>query len=167
MSPGPNVDIVPSKTYSWEEIETHHYDVVISGQAFEHIEFFWVTMSEMVRILKPGGLICVIAPNGFPEHRFPVDCWRFFTDGLVSLARYTSLEVLHAHTNCTPATNPINTTWLSHNCADAMLVARKPYKGLTRILDVSNYSCTPADHKALSEGMYTLEEVLKMVPKKE
>lgn len=159
MSPGPNVDIVPENTYNWREIETDAFDVVISGQAFEHIEFFWVTMSEMVRILKPGGLICIIAPNGFGEHRYPVDCWRFFTDGLVALARYTSLEVIHSHTNCTPATNPINTDWLSKGDADSMLVAKKPYAGATRILDINSYICTPANHNELRQGMLTYKEV--------
>lgn len=161
MSPGPNVDIVPKNTYNWREIETDAFDIVISGQAFEHIEFFWVTMSEMVRILKPGGLICIIAPNGFGEHRYPVDCWRFFTDGLVALARYTSLEVIHSHTNCTPAANPINTDWLSNSNADSMLVAKKPYAGATRILDFDSYICTPANHKELMPGMLTYKEAAK------
>lgn len=29
--------------YDWQEIETDSFDLVISGQAFEHIEFFWIT----------------------------------------------------------------------------------------------------------------------------
>lgn len=159
MTPGPNVDLVPKDPYSWQEIKTGNFDVVISGQALEHSEFFWLTMSEMVRVLKPGGLICIIVPNGFGEHRYPVDCWRFFTDGLVALARYTSLEVIHAHTNCTPLTNPIQLAWLNRAKADSMLVAKKPYAGATRILETNSYKCKPADHKKLRKGMLTNDQV--------
>ena len=68
MEAGPNVDIVPKSTYHWQEIENDSYDAVISGQALEHIEFFWVTVGEMVRVTREDGLICIIAPNGFDEH---------------------------------------------------------------------------------------------------
>lgn len=124
---GPNVDFVPNNLYRWDELDTDSFDVVISGQAFEHIEFFWVTISEMTRVLKKDGLLCIIAPNGFDDHRFPVDCWRFFTDGMIALAPYNSLHIVHAHTNSAPSLR--NHDWFSHDCADAMLVATKPYSG--------------------------------------
>ena len=63
MEGGPNVDIVPQNTYIWNEIKDDEYDAVISGQALEHIEFFWITIEEIIRITKEGGLICIIAPN--------------------------------------------------------------------------------------------------------
>ena len=151
MESGPNVDVVPKSAYQWHEIEDDSFDVVISGQALEHIEFFWVTVSEMVRVLKNDGLLCIIAPNGFGEHRYPVDCWRFFSDGMVALARYTSLEVLHAHTNCAPSDE--NTEWFSNDCADSMLIARKPYSGKTIIPDLNGYKCIPADQARLRGEM--------------
>ena len=33
------------------------YDLVYSGQTFEHAEFFWKTFAEMCRITKDGGLL--------------------------------------------------------------------------------------------------------------
>jgi SAM-dependent methyltransferase len=144
MEKGPNVDIVPESPYSWKEIEDDTYDVIISGQAFEHIEFFWITVAEMVRVLKKDGILCLIAPQGFGEHRCPVDCWRFFTDGMIALARYTNLNVLHAHTNCAPSVT--DRDWYSSNCADSMLVATKPYSGGTHLVNVQAYKCTPTDH---------------------
>ena len=84
MEDGPNVDIVLRNPYDWEAIDADSFDVVISGQAFEHIEFFWKIMEEMTRVLKKDGLLCIIAPNGFGEHRYPVDCYRFFTDGMLA-----------------------------------------------------------------------------------
>ena len=121
MEAGPNVDIVPKSPYNWQEIENDSYDAVISGQALEHIEFFCT--GEMVRVTREDGLICIIAPNGFDEHRYPVDCWRFFTDGMVVLARYFELEIIHAHTNAAPSIE--DEDWYSDDCADSMLIARK------------------------------------------
>ena len=159
MEAGPNVDIVPKATYNWEEIDNDSYDAVISGQALEHIEFFWLTIGEMVRVTKENGLICIIAPNGFGEHRYPVDCWRFFTDGMVALARYFELEILHAHTNASPDIK--DEEWYSENCADAMLIARKTYKGKARKSDLRNYKCIPSNHKKLMGEMKTYKEYLE------
>ena len=44
MVPGPNVDIVPNNIFSWDEIADASYDLVISGQAFEHIQYPWITI---------------------------------------------------------------------------------------------------------------------------
>jgi len=94
MAPGDNVDVVLDNPYKWREIGTHRADVLISGQAFEHIEFFWITMLEIARVLKPGGICCIIAPSGGPEHRYPVDCWRFYRDGFAAMARFARVKVL-------------------------------------------------------------------------
>jgi ubiquinone/menaquinone biosynthesis C-methylase UbiE len=148
---GPNVDVVLENPYDWSSLETDTFDVVISGQALEHIEFFWITMAEMTRVLKKDGLICIIAPNGFDEHRYPVDCYRFFSDGLVALARYAGLEAIHAHTNCAPES--ASDEWYSLTRADSMLVAKKTYSGAARFADLKTYKCIPGDHEKLRTGM--------------
>ena len=56
---GKNVDIVLRDPYDWRKIRSDSADVVISGQAFEHVEFFWLTMLEIARVLKPEGLVAV------------------------------------------------------------------------------------------------------------
>jgi SAM-dependent methyltransferase len=98
MEAGKNVDIVVQSPYFWKEINSKSKDVVISGQAFEHVEFFWILIDEIVRVVKPGGLICIIAPSRGYEHRYPVDCWRFYPDAFRALARYAGLELLHVET---------------------------------------------------------------------
>ena len=62
LSPGPNVDVVLSSPYHLP-MASGDFDLVISGQAFEHVEYFWLSWLEMARILKPGGQIFLIAPS--------------------------------------------------------------------------------------------------------
>lgn len=50
---GPNVDAVMTKPYRIPA-RSNSADVVLSGQAFEHIPFFWASMLEIARILKPA-----------------------------------------------------------------------------------------------------------------
>jgi hypothetical protein len=118
MAQGKNVDIVLSDPYDWKEIATSSVDVFISGQAFEHTEYLWLTMLEIERILKPLGLVCIIAPSAGPEHRFPVDCWRIYPDGFKALAKFANLDVISATTEWDP----------SDGCEwkDSMLIAYKP-----------------------------------------
>ncbi len=99
LEPWKNVDLVLRDPYHWREIRTANVDAVVSGQTFEHTEFFWETILEITRVLKPGGLCCLIAPASGNEHRYPVDCWRIYTDGFRALARYAGLTVLHSRTH--------------------------------------------------------------------
>jgi SAM-dependent methyltransferase len=119
---GANVDIVLNNTYHWPQIKSDSVDVLISGQAFEHIEYFWVTMLEVARILKPAGICCIIAPSGGPEHKYPVDCWRFYPDGFAALARFARLRVLEASTQWKPDEryDQKSNTW-----RDTVLICRK------------------------------------------
>jgi SAM-dependent methyltransferase len=123
LAPGQNVDLVLRDPYHWLEFDTASVDVVISGQAFEHIEFFWETMREIARVLKSHGLCCIIAPSSGPEHRFPIDCWRMYPDGLRAVARYSGLEVLETRTQWEDLAqyDAVSNVW-----HDSVLVARKP-----------------------------------------
>ena len=95
---GKNVDIVLKNPYKWEEIPDNYYDVLISGQTFEHIEFPWLTIKEIYRVLKPNGLCCIIVPSKGPEHKAPVDCWRIYPDGIKALAKWGKLRVIEVFT---------------------------------------------------------------------
>jgi len=96
IEPGDNVDIVVADPYNWRELEDESFDIVISGQLLEHVEFFWILFKEMVRVLKPGGYMCVIAPKLQKQHRFPVDCWRFLPDGMGALAKWAGITCISA-----------------------------------------------------------------------
>lgn len=122
MAPGNNVDLVLKNPYYWREIKAGSADVVVSGQTFEHTEFFWETTAQIARALKPGGICCILAPSAGPEHQYPVDCWRVYPDGFRAVARYAGLEVLEATTQWEDLPEYDNE---SNKWHDSKLVARK------------------------------------------
>lgn len=115
IAEGVNVDVVVGDAYDWSEVESDSIDLVISGQALEHVEYFWASMFEIVRVLKPGGITAIIAPSSGFEHRYPVDCWRFYRDGFDALARYVQCDIVDTYTD-----------WDHGDWADSILVAKKP-----------------------------------------
>ncbi len=125
LEAGKNVDVVLSSPYAWKEIKKNSQDVVISGQTFEHMDFFWVGLQCIERAVKPGGLICIIAPSRGYEHRYPVDCWRFYPDGFRALAKYCGLELLEVNTQWENKDYTIDD---SDSWGDTMAVYRKPIK---------------------------------------
>ncbi len=96
LEAGDNVDLVPKNMFLWNEIEDETFDFCVSGQTFEHNPFFWITFAEMARILKPGGMLFVIAPGRGAVHRYPVDCWRYYPDAWQSLCTYTGLDLVES-----------------------------------------------------------------------
>lgn len=112
---GPNVDIVVKNPYSWNMSSfPGPYDLVISGQCLEHVEYPWKTMEEIARVMKPGALHFNIIPSTGPIHRFPIDTFRYNPDGAVALCKWAGLEVVEIqHRN--------DSIW-----NNVVLVARKP-----------------------------------------
>lgn len=93
LSAGEGVDIVLEDPYHLP-FEDASVDVVLSGQMLEHCEFFWQSFAEMMRVLKPDGLLFLIAPSAGPIHRYPVDCYRFYPDAYQALARYAGCHLV-------------------------------------------------------------------------
>ena len=87
LEPAPGVDVVLTDEYKLP-FEDNTFDFVISSSCFEHIEFFWVSFLEIVRVLKPQGVFYLNAPSNGDFHRYPVDCWRFFPDSGLALAKW-------------------------------------------------------------------------------
>lgn len=117
ITTGKNVDVILSDPYDWsKEFDNEVADVVISGQAFEHIEYFWKTMYEIDRILKPRGLICIITPFSGKKHLD--DYYRFTERGLEALARMVDFEIVSSDCN-------EESPW-----KDSILVAKKPIRGI-------------------------------------
>ena len=74
-----NVDVVLEDPYKLP-FDDNSIDAIVSSSVLEHSEFFWLTILEMFRVLKPSGLLYVNAPFNGSYHTYPVDCWRFYPD---------------------------------------------------------------------------------------
>ena len=94
IAPGNNVDVVVENPYNWKEINHIEYDIIISGQCLEHVEYPWLTFQEMNNVLTIGGICCITVPSRGPIHRYPVDCYRFLPDGMEALGKYVGWEVV-------------------------------------------------------------------------
>lgn len=93
LQAGPGVDIVLDDPYKIP-LPDGSVDIVLSGQMLEHCEFFWLAFAEMVRVLKPDGLLLLIAPSAGPIHRYPVDCYRFYPDAFHALAKHAGVHAI-------------------------------------------------------------------------
>jgi len=91
--PGDAVDIVLEDPYVLPFAD-NEIDIIISGQAFEHVEFFWKLFSELSRVVKEDGLIILIAPSSGPIHKYPVDCYRFYPDAYAALAKNSGINLV-------------------------------------------------------------------------
>ena len=84
---GPGVDVVLTDPYRYP-LETGSADIVVSSSCLEHADFFWVSFLEMLRVLKPSGLLYLNVPSNGSYHRHPVDNWRFYPDAGIALSRW-------------------------------------------------------------------------------
>lgn len=124
MATGPNVNYVPQNPYEWKELEDESFDFIISGNAFEHIEYPWLTICEIYRKLKTGGFACILAPNSLQEHRYPMDCYRYFSDGFRALAKWGGFDVVDVTVSGVPDEN-VSADWYAAGQNDTMMVLGK------------------------------------------
>ncbi|MGJ9411315.1 TylF/MycF/NovP-related O-methyltransferase [Aeromicrobium sp. CF4.19] len=97
---GRNVDRQMIEPYTIP-VDDDSMDVVITGQVFEHIPFPFVSMIEIARVLRPGGLLFFAAPSRGHRHS-TYDLWRYYPDSLRAFASFAELELLEAHTAWPP-----------------------------------------------------------------
>jgi SAM-dependent methyltransferase len=97
---GRNVDVVMSKPYRLP-LSSDSVDVILTGQAFEHIPFAWASFLELARVLRPRGLMFLTAPSRGHVHDVQ-DCWRYYPDAMRSLAAFGRLHLREAHTDFPP-----------------------------------------------------------------
>jgi len=95
IEPGPNVDIV-----GWNNV-VDTYDVIVSGQCMEHVNRPWEWIRQVNKHTVPGGLICIIAPHTWGEHRFPIDTYRYFPDGMRDLFNWAGIDEIDIYRNNT------------------------------------------------------------------
>jgi len=90
------VDVVLKDPYVLP-FEDDSADIMLTNSCLEHSEMFWLVFLEMMRVLKPSGLLYMNVPSNGSFHRYPVDCWRFYPDtggALVTWARRNNINAV-------------------------------------------------------------------------
>ena len=91
---GKGVDVVLDDPHTLP-FAAESVDIVVSNSCLEHSEMFWLSFLEMLRVLRPTGLLYLNVPSNGDFHRYRVDCWRFYPDSgvaMVSWARRNGLR---------------------------------------------------------------------------
>lgn len=83
----------------WKDINGKKYDVVISGQTFEHVKDDAELINRMAYVLKKGGYCCIIAPSEGPKHDYPKDYRRYQREDMIKIAEGAGLTVVEAKIN--------------------------------------------------------------------
>jgi SAM-dependent methyltransferase len=86
---GRGVDVIITDPYALPFAD-NSLDMCVTSSCLEHSEFFWLLFLEMIRILKPSGLLYINVPSNGDFHRYPVDCWRFYPDSGVALQNWAA-----------------------------------------------------------------------------
>lgn len=89
---GPGVSHVMSGPYELPFIDDF-YDLIVSGQTLEHVPNPFRLVSEMKRVLKPGGRIVIIVPSAGPRHD-EKDYWRFMDDAFEAVCEDCGLTMI-------------------------------------------------------------------------
>ena len=83
LQKGPGVDRI---------LDLHSIDLpdnsvgtVILSDVLEHVEFCQKALDELLRILKPDGMMILVSVMYFPIHNHPADYWRFTPEAFKSL----------------------------------------------------------------------------------
>jgi SAM-dependent methyltransferase len=64
------------------KFEAETFEFVACLAILEHVEDPHKAISELYRVLKPGGEVWVEVPFNYPYHLAPIDLWRVSPDGL-------------------------------------------------------------------------------------
>ena len=82
---GDDVDIVTDLHNLSESFGENRFDGIVACSVLEHIQYPWIAVVEICRVLKPGGFVFMQTHHSFPIHAHPSDYWRFTEEGLRAL----------------------------------------------------------------------------------
>ena len=85
-------DVIVADVTQCDYVPSERYDAIFSISVFEHISKPWLAAEQMIRMLKPGGIVYHAAPFSYFYHGAPADYWRYTPAGLELL--FSSLEPL-------------------------------------------------------------------------
>jgi hypothetical protein len=89
MEEGPGVDLSLDLTRPFEEIdrqlEGRRFRSIFCLSVLEHCDQPFLMSENLMRLLMPGGRICISVPFSFQFHAYPHDYWRFTHHGIMRL----------------------------------------------------------------------------------
>jgi len=91
VAPAPGLDVLSMAAPL--PFQSATFDTVLCTSVLEHVHDAEAAVSEIERILKPGGRLIVTVPFLYPTHEAPYDFWRTTHWGLRSLLTRHGLEV--------------------------------------------------------------------------
>jgi len=121
---GPGVDIICSADNLVKKFDEDRFDMVITTCVFEHIRNWKISISNIKRVTKPGGIILFVVPSRWQLHSYPYDFWRYSKDDIKNI--FTDCKILKIEERRTDA---------NHCCVFAKI--KKPLEFLRQ--DLSNY----------------------------
>jgi len=87
IDPGRRPDIVADVSNLQGLFAANTFDAVFMLEVLEHVKNPRRAMAEVLRILKPGGMLLLSTPFIFEIHDAPADFWRFTRFGISELLR--------------------------------------------------------------------------------
>jgi 2-polyprenyl-3-methyl-5-hydroxy-6-metoxy-1,4-benzoquinol methylase len=90
---GPGADVI-ANAHAFDSPE--RFDLVLCCEMLEHDTDPMATVAVCRRHLAAGGLLVITTPaNGFPDHKYPRDYWRFMPDAYTDLF-FSGMTILEA-----------------------------------------------------------------------
>jgi hypothetical protein len=85
ISAGPDVDLVGDVHRLTQVTGEERFDAIISCSTFEHFKYPHLAAHELMKALRPAGVLYIQTHQCFPLHAYPYDYFRFSRDGLAGL----------------------------------------------------------------------------------
>lgn len=93
MQSGPGVDEVADASQLVSRYGPESFDLVITTEMLEHTRNWPEIVSNLKRIVRPGGHLLVTTRSpGFPYHAYPYDFWRYEPDDMRAI--FGDLDVI-------------------------------------------------------------------------
>ena len=89
---GPGVDLICNIYKLVDVFGENSFDIVVCMETMEHVKDWVVGVSNLKRVLKPGGILIFSVPSiGRGLHEYPYDYWRFQMQNLEHI--FSDMEI--------------------------------------------------------------------------